>query len=327
MYSIPVVGAEKRASKHVRQPVHLSAGHTSSIYSQSFAKPQPAILVGGGWPARGVRSAQDLVSLIQDKVHQKSKSLRTEFRRFDEDFSGTVSRREFRLGLAQMGIACADDEFERLLAVVDQDGGGSIDYGEFAAKLKKHELQEPQPWGTTSFVSVKSTPSLSRPSMSEGWSAHGKRSGAELLQFIQDKVHQKSKSLRTEFRRFDKDFSGTVSRREFRLGLAQMGIACADDEFERLLAVVDQDSGGSIDYGEFAAKLKAADAQTHNFFGDSSRRHELQEPQRWGTTSCAQALSQGPSTHMSVEMCDIDSHEDDSGKTMVVPLEATQVPS
>ena len=209
MYSISVVGAEKRASKHVRQPVHLSAGHTSSIYSQSFAKPQPAILVGGGWPARGVRSVQDLVSLIQDKVHQKSKS------------------------------------------------------------------------------------------------------------------------LRTEFRRFDKDFSGTVSRREFRLGLAQMGIACADDEFERLLAVVDQDSGGSIDYGEFAAKLKAADAQTHNFFGDSSRRHELQGAQRWGTTSCAQALSQGPSTHMSVEMCDIDSHEDDSGKTMVVPLslEATQVPS
>ena len=62
--------------------------------------------------------------------------LRVVFRKFDDDGSGTVSHEEFRTGLVHMGIAMSDPEFKSLIDIVDHDGGGDIDYREFANNFK-----------------------------------------------------------------------------------------------------------------------------------------------------------------------------------------------
>ena len=111
----------------------------------------------------------------------------------------------------------------------------------------------------------------------------GKRSGGDIMKLIAEKVEQKSKNVRVVFRKFDEDSSGSVNAAEFRAGLASLGIALADNEFNKLMAIVDADGGGCINYGEFAQKLKAGDSQTVDMFGDSSRGFRGQRPMSSGS--------------------------------------------
>ena len=74
------------------------------------------------------RSGRTILAQIADKVEQKSKNVRVVFRNFDEDKSGSVDYTEFRRGLAHLGIAMSDADFEALIDVVDNDRSGCIDY-------------------------------------------------------------------------------------------------------------------------------------------------------------------------------------------------------
>merc|ERR1711865_12990 len=78
---------------------------------------------------------------------QKAKNLRVVFRKFDDDGSGTVSHEEFRTGLVHMGIAMSDPEFKSLIDIVDHDGGGDIDYREFANNFKSQAGHHHDPFG------------------------------------------------------------------------------------------------------------------------------------------------------------------------------------
>ena len=89
----------------------------------SFSHPTPTTTTG----ASG-RSGRTILAQIADKVEQKSKNVRVVFRNFDEDKSGSVDYTEFRRGLAHLGIAMSDADFEALIDVVDNDRSGCIDY-------------------------------------------------------------------------------------------------------------------------------------------------------------------------------------------------------
>jgi Ca2+-binding EF-hand superfamily protein len=111
------------------------------------------------------------------------------------------------------------------------------------------------------------------------------RSGQSILQYIAEKVEQKSKNVRVVFRNFDEDKSGSVDYTEFRRGLAHLGITLSDDEFQTLLVIIDNDQSGTIDYNEFVEDLKSVDEQQGGFFGDPGAEkkivaaHPTQAPQ------------------------------------------------
>ena len=50
-------------------------------------------------------------------------------------------------------------------------------------------------------------------------------------------------------------------------GLAHLGIALSDEDFETLIDTVDNDKSGCIDYNEFVEDLKSGDMQTGGFMG------------------------------------------------------------
>ena len=85
-----------------------------------------------------------------------SKALATNF---DEDKSGNVDYGEFRRGLAHLGIALSDGDFETLLGVVDNDGSGTIDYNEFVEGALPASQQQPACNGDSR---LKEAPLLSR---------------------------------------------------------------------------------------------------------------------------------------------------------------------
>ena len=74
-------------------------------------------------------------------VYRKGRRVMTSFRQFDEDKSGRLDYMEFRHALTFMGVILQDDEFEYLMAKIDSDGSGVIDYNEFAQHLKEDDVQ------------------------------------------------------------------------------------------------------------------------------------------------------------------------------------------
>ncbi|EDQ90131.1 uncharacterized protein MONBRDRAFT_24630 [Monosiga brevicollis MX1] len=65
------------------------------------------------------------------------KELIAAFKAMDEDGSGAVSRSELKRFLTNVGEKLSEDEFEQMVADIDTDGDGEIDYKEFASLMAK----------------------------------------------------------------------------------------------------------------------------------------------------------------------------------------------
>ena len=69
--------------------------------------------------------------------------------------------------------------------------------------------------------------------------------------------YSQEKQIKQAFQYFDKDNSGTISAEELRLCLQSEDQTLTDDDVEKLIAEVDQDRDGLIDYKEFLEMMMA----------------------------------------------------------------------
>ena len=65
------------------------------------------------------------------------------FREWDDDASGTVSRREFRRALALLGVKCERSAADALFDQLDFDGSGKLEYTEIHKNLRKRLEDHP----------------------------------------------------------------------------------------------------------------------------------------------------------------------------------------
>ena len=71
----------------------------------------------------------------------KENHLRQAFSYFDKDNSGTISREELRTCLQGDEFLLSEEEINNLLAGVDQDGDGEVDYREFIDMMRTQASQ------------------------------------------------------------------------------------------------------------------------------------------------------------------------------------------
>ena len=73
----------------------------------------------------------------------------------------------------------------------------------------------------------------------------------QLLIHVNNRILQKYKGFRQAFRRFDKNFDGSLNFREFMSGMYEMGINLTLPDFRLLFEKIDYDNEGEIDYFKF----------------------------------------------------------------------------
>lgn len=92
-----------------------------------------------------ITSADEFMLKIVSQMNCRKYRTIDFFRTMDRDGSGVVSTQEFQVGLKKMGLTPSKDEFDFVMELLDQDGGGEISGAEFdkAAKLvvKKAKLE------------------------------------------------------------------------------------------------------------------------------------------------------------------------------------------
>ena len=79
----------------------------------------------------GNNKTNDLIYILKKYVEDKNYRLIDLFNQFDKDNSLSVTREEFRTGLRSIGVPMTDDQLTKLIDMLDEDGDGEIDYGEF----------------------------------------------------------------------------------------------------------------------------------------------------------------------------------------------------
>ena len=73
----------------------------------------------------------------------------------------------------------------------------------------------------------------------------------KLIIHVNNRIVQKFKGFREAFRRFDKNFDGTLNFREFTEGMYEMGLNLTLPDFRVLFEAIDFDNEGQIDFFKF----------------------------------------------------------------------------
>jgi len=89
----------------------------------------------------GAIDREDFKTLMLDRLGTDRARLELAFSVFDQDGSGVVGEEEFRGVMGQVGVS--NEDLRQLLATVDGDGDGRIDFEEFC------RLVDGQPRSTT----------------------------------------------------------------------------------------------------------------------------------------------------------------------------------
>lgn len=77
---------------------------------------------------------------------QKEQEIREAFELFDTDNSGTIDAKELNVAMRALGFEATEEDIIRMIAEVDKDGSGAIDFDEFkhmmTAKIGERDTKE-----------------------------------------------------------------------------------------------------------------------------------------------------------------------------------------
>ncbi|KAK4262291.1 hypothetical protein QN277_027871 [Acacia crassicarpa] len=79
-------------------------------------------------------------------TQQKKQEIREAFELFDTDGSGTIDARELNVAMRALGFELTEEQINQMIADVDKDGSGAIEYDEFeymmTAKIGERDTRE-----------------------------------------------------------------------------------------------------------------------------------------------------------------------------------------
>jgi len=71
---------------------------------------------------------------IPPKNHKEA-NMRSVFRSFDKDGSGSIDHNELKAAMKEAGSNLSDADVDRIIKMVDKDGSGTLNYEEFIKEV------------------------------------------------------------------------------------------------------------------------------------------------------------------------------------------------
>ena len=186
------------------------------------------------------------------------------FRAWDDDFSGTIDKKEFRRAIRSLGVQCTKQQIDDMFDVFDIDGSGCIDYHELNRHLRRQvELDGILQAGAAGKIELeaknkfalgKSFSSSTRSKTLSGTklSVDASMPLAEQLSAALKKNHARVSDL---FKEWDLSEDGSISKWEWRLAMQTLGLTEGESDGLReaadaLFDQIDVDRSGSVEVSE-----------------------------------------------------------------------------
>jgi len=259
-----------------------AAGEIELSTSSKFALRKDKISVENTIVLKDAPLAKDdgrpVMDQLRDALIANSKRVIDLFRSWDDDYSGTVSKAEFRRGLLELGYSAPKRAIEELFDQMDTDRSGTLSYDELNRTLKPVRdagLDKKLKAGGAGDIELKKEQKVALRK------AKVSRADRVLLQGLQLEVGGERSVLEQLreglvehmvrvidlFRQWDDDHTGTVDKIEFRRGLQELGLKAPKDVIDSIFDEIDVDGGGTLEYAELNKKLRPA--------VDPNKRYEM----------------------------------------------------
>jgi len=183
------------------------------------------------------------------------------FREWDEDGDGTVSKSEFRLAMTslvgQWGLDVTTADVENLFDSLDGDGSGVLDYAELKemVRVERAAMAKAKASSRDFMTGSSRRASMRKMQLSEVLLSDG----TTLQSALRDALVLHGKTPAELFAEWDADGSGTVSRDEVGLALANLGLGpprVDEGNVDELFRQIDEDGSGMVSATELELGLK-----------------------------------------------------------------------
>jgi len=163
-------------------------------------------------------------------------SLRSAFKYFDRDGSGTIDLHEFFKVLEFMGLTFSEDQVIALFGTYDdEDAVGELDYNLFVDRVMQGDGVQ-----TTDYVSI---------AVADRFKRMGK---APSIKIGQDKLKVARLDVKRIFDKFDFDKSNTIDVKEMFAMLQCVGVTSfASGDVQRIVDELDANKSGVVEFDEF----------------------------------------------------------------------------
>ena len=167
---------------------------------------------------------------MEDPTDPTVTIMRMIFNRHDADGSGEIEMHEVVDILKENGVPFDEEELDVVFQRFDLDKSGTLDFEEFTEMMV--DLKAESAIVEKRKVSYDVHPALA-----------SKFTPEELA------------DLKVHFGMFDVDGGGSISEKEIKQVLLDMGLEPTDEQVEKIIEEVDKDKSGEIEFGEFVALM------------------------------------------------------------------------
>jgi len=218
-----------------------------------------------GMGSHGTSDVNASMRFLCEKIYEKFPTIRSAFMTMDKDRGGTIGKAELKNILDDCCYHVPDTTFEACYKLFDTDGDGEISYQEFMDQVKRIVEPGDNNAGGLSTILVNDD-RKKRNNGTKGVADLYKKgdllgpshSANEALIFLQQKLSTQTDSVRTAFRLFDYDQTGSISKDELRRVIDNYCYKMDDAEFDKLMGIIDTTRDGKVSYEEFMEALGAA---------------------------------------------------------------------
>ena len=191
----------------------------------------------------------------------EKKQLKVVWKSVDVDGGGTLDRYELRQVLKKMGKTLTEEQLDKTMRQVDEDGSGEVEFEEFEAWWDRHMSSEAAVPPTPFNFGGQCVRALKVNGGNEFWWVASDLSnvlfppdpvGGEMSEEQKEYAKQvEQKKLRAIWKKVDTDGSGELDWDELKQVFRQMGREMTDVEMDKALSEIDKDGGGEVDFDEF----------------------------------------------------------------------------
>lgn len=207
-------------------------------------------------------NADELVSILEierelaARMLEKTRDLRSAFRKYDLNGNGRLEYKEFRQVLRAYRFR--EPEIRRVIRHLDKTVSGYIDYKAFVAgfAVAKESDRGPQARAGRKNPRLGATVEMHKTGDSSGATSESRSeiSGMDRLKKdLLSKILSTYGTVQSVFRQYDSEQQGRLTASQFEALVTDHGLSASDARV--LLDVFDQDRSGAIEYAEFLTQL------------------------------------------------------------------------